>query len=160
MKTTKLAAGLLAFLVLTGAVTAAAVQGSQEDPLITLSYLTNVLTPKLEGEVSKAVAANEKALTDKLSGLIADAEKRLANQTGTAASATFTTLTLKTGERKTGLSEYLLRTGKAVSVGQLLDSTTGEIVQAESTLTANHLYVALDTVSGVKAAENATFLAK
>ncbi|MEG0441696.1 MAG: hypothetical protein RR544_05295, partial [Oscillospiraceae bacterium] len=66
MKTTKFAAGLLVAVVLVGAVTAYAVQGGQDDPLVTLSYLTKVVTPKLEAEVSKAVAANEKALTDKL----------------------------------------------------------------------------------------------
>ncbi|MEG1395798.1 MAG: hypothetical protein RSC82_02380 [Oscillospiraceae bacterium] len=159
MKTTKFAAGLLVAVVLTGAVTAYAVQGGQDDPLVTLSYLTKVVTPKLEAEVSKAVAANEKALTDKLNAAITAAEQKILSQTGTA-SPTFSSVTLQSGESKIGGSEYLVRTGKALCVGNLLDSTAGTTVKNGSALTRNHLYVALDEFSGVKAAEYVTLMVR
>ena len=41
---------------------AALAAGGIDDPLVTLSYLTNVFTPKVEAEVDQAVAANEEKL--------------------------------------------------------------------------------------------------
>ncbi|MEG2421705.1 MAG: hypothetical protein RSB55_09140 [Oscillospiraceae bacterium] len=162
MKTTKLAAALLVAVILIGAVTALAAQGGQEDPLVTLSYLTGVLTPKLEGEVTKAVTANEKALTDKLDASIAAYQKQvdalLSKSGGTGAH--FQSVALPKGESRVGLGEYLLRSGTAKAKGELADSTGGTVVQDGGSLTANHLYIALDATSGVAAVTDATLLIK
>ena len=78
MKLMRPVAMLCALGITIGGVTAlAATQGSQEDPLITLSYLESVLRPDLEKKVDAAVADNEKALADKLAAVAAGYEEKV-----------------------------------------------------------------------------------
>lgn len=150
-----LAAVALAGVVVTGSLSAAAVGGSESDPLVTLSYLTQVYTPQMLAEVDKQVTANEQALTDKLNAAI-DAyvqkmEAALGNATGsgteTGDSGAYTVLSFQAGQvlqPEVGC-ELLLRFGagtlSADSSPGLLDTTAGTILENGGALTANHLYL-------------------
>lgn len=136
-----------------GVVTAFAAQGSQEDPLVTLSYLNKVVTPQLETKVEEAVKQNEQALQTKLDSAIADYEAKVnetlanagaASQFVSKALSRDESLTLKAGK------EILLVSGGAKAVGPLADTTAGKSVSAGGSLTAGHLYVTLSDGSGIK----------
>ena len=70
MRTNRFAVGfgaiVLACVCVVGGLSAAATGGDQNDPLVTLSYLTQVVTPELMQKVDEQVAANEQALAGKL----------------------------------------------------------------------------------------------
>ena len=61
---------ILASVTLVGAFSAAATGGDQTDPLITLSYLTQVVKPELMSKVDDQVAANEQELLNKVNSAI------------------------------------------------------------------------------------------
>ena len=56
---TRLAAGCLVTLTLVGVAFAAGQQGSQSDPLVTLSYLTQKATPSILSQVDSKRTARE-----------------------------------------------------------------------------------------------------
>lgn len=140
---------VLASVALVGAFSASATGGDQTDPLITLSYLTQVVTPELLNKVDEQVAANEQALIDKVDAAIAEYSAEMEQTLGGTGggSASYTLVTLASDELLCpgAGSEILLRTGtaKAVSgkVPLMLDSTSGSTMGIGGTLQANHLYV-------------------
>ncbi len=154
MKLMRPAAMLCALAITVGGVTAlAAAQGSQDDPLITLSYLESVLRPQLEKEVDAAVAANEKALTEKLS----------AAASGTQSSgAAFQARSLAAGESFTPGAgrEVLVVSGSLTALGDLTDTTAGKTVTAGQALEAGHLYVTASASAGCKAAAAADVMSR
>ena len=102
--------------------------GTQEDPLITKSYLDEVLQPKLEADFK---AEMDKALAEAETGDAAD----------------FTVITLTTGQTvvcEVGC-EVMLRIGSATASGAdfpvLVDTTSGESISNGSAMKANHLYM-------------------
>ncbi len=142
---------LCAALVLT----AAAVQGGKDDPLVTLSYLTEKFLPQLLTQAEEKAVDREKALETKLQGVAdkyaADMERRINKALsggGSGGAAGFVTLSLTAGERVTlaAGSELLFRSGTAKCAAPdapgLVDTTTGETVDNGKALTANHLYLA------------------
>lgn len=129
-----------AVLLLGGAgVYAATAYGTQSDPLITKSYLDQVLTPDMEErfqtELDSALSALE----------------------GQASGDEFTVLTLSQGQKVTcGVGcEIMLRIGTAKTTGPdypvLVDTTTGESVADGQALTANHLYMVTIKGNGITA---------
>lgn len=159
---------VLSAVVLVGTFSALAAGGDQSDPLVTLSYLTQVVTPALEEKVDKQVEANEQALTDKLNAAI-DEYSRQMEQTlsqGTGASAAFASVSLAPGQTlcPAAGSELLLRSGGAVvTVGSspvLLDATAGSSLEIGGSLTQNHLYVAPLEGAGVAVESAALFLVR
>ena len=58
----RLAAGCLVTLTLVGVAFAAGQQGSQSDPLVTLSYLTQKATPSILSQVDSKLTARETEL--------------------------------------------------------------------------------------------------
>ena len=50
-------------------------QGSQTDPLVTMSYINQVTTPKILSEVDVKLGLREQALVDRLNAAIAQYEK-------------------------------------------------------------------------------------
>lgn len=159
---------VLTAVVAVGAFSASAAGGDQSDPLVTLSYLTQVVTPKLMEKVDEQVAANEKTLTDKLNTAIDDYSKQMeqALGQGTGESASYVTVSLSAGQTlyPAAGSELLLRSGGAkVSAGTspvLLDATAGSSLEIGGALKTNHLYVA--PLDGVKltASSAAVFLVR
>ena len=147
---------VLTAVVVVGAFSASAAGGDQSDPLVTLSYLTQVVTPELMEKVDEQVAANEQALTDKINTAIDEYSKQMeqALGQGTGGSAAYVSVTLSAGQAlyPAAGSELLLRSGGAkVSAGTppvLLDTTGGSSLDIGGALKANHLYVA--PLDGVK----------
>lgn len=163
MKLMRPAAMLCALALTVGGVTAlAAVQGSQEDPLLTLSYLQSVLRPQLEQEVDAAVAANEKALTEKLDAAIAGYEKQVDEALAASSGAAFQTKNLSRGEElKPGAGrELLVVSGSLTALDKLTDTTAGKSVGAGESLEAGHLYVTVSDKSGCMATTSASVMSR
>ena len=134
----RLAAGCLVTLTLVGVAFAAGQQGSQSDPLVTLSYLTQKATPSILSQVDSKLTARETELKKQLS----------AGQTITGGAA----------------CEFLLRSGTATCVSDtspgLVDMTAGTTLAGGGALTANHLYLATIEGRGVKASTAVTLLVR
>ncbi len=118
--------------------------GTQSDPLVAMSYLEDVLGPKMEDELGKQID---------------EAADALQAQYGAASSA-FSVVTLSSGETlKCGEGcEIVLRSGSASAAGALVDVTSGNELASGGSLTANHLYVG--SGSGVTASGNSTLLVR
>ena len=152
---------VLTAVVVVGAFSAAAAGGSQQDPLVTLSYLTKVVTPQLMDEVDKQVTANEQDLEERIDAAISDLESRLGGGEGQGAS--YTTVTLSAGKtlRLQAGCEVLPRgAGVRLSGGPLADATTGGVSNAGGTLSANHLYVASQNGGTLSASGSVTLLVR
>lgn len=154
-KTAAVAALCLAAVCLMGGVAAAANPGSQTDPLVSLSYLTETVTPSLMQQVDATVAANEKALVDKLNTAI-DSYTRQMNaalaQGGGGSGSTYSVVSLSNGQtmRLEIGCEVMLRVGTATCVTPsspgLIDTTAGSLLNNGGALVKNHLYMA--TIEG------------
>lgn len=159
-KTTAVAALCLAGLCVVGAATAAAADpGSQGDPIVTLSYLNQTVTPSLMNKVDKAVSANEKALVDKLNAAIDSYTKQMdaALQNGGTGSAAYSVVSLSSGQTmklEVGC-EVMLRAGSASCVSSsspgLIDTTGGTTLDGGKALVKNHLYMATISDRSIKA---------
>ena len=136
-KQTILLSVILAVLVTAG-VTVFAVSnyGSEEDPLITKSYLDEVLRPQLEAELKKELE---------------DAADRMRSSTP----GEFTELELSAGQtlKCSAGCELLLRSGTAQAVGEsspaLLDTTDGGSLFAGGEVPSFHLCVAAEEGCGL-----------
>lgn len=133
----------LGVAALSAAVYAAVSYGSSDDPLITKSYLDEVLQPQLEAQFQAELDA---ALEDVENGSSGD----------------FKVLTLTTGQTVTcGVGcEVMLRIGSATAVGSdypvLVDTTSGESVAGGTAMKANHLYMVTIVNNGFKATSGTT----
>ena len=139
---TKILVAVLTVLLLAG-ITAYAVTnyGSESDPLITKSYLDEVLEPQLEAELQSQLDQVETQLRGSVPGEFAE-------------------LSLSAGQTvqcSTG-TELVLRSGSAQAAGKLLDTTAGSETGSGSALLANHLYMAAEDGSGLTASGSATVL--
>ena len=139
-----LASAVLVTAVIAGAAIAAGTQGSQDNPLVTLDYLTQVAVPEIMEKVEKQV----KAQYDKLKK---DQE---------IPSLTFQTVELKRDEvfLPTAGCQFLVRSGTLNSTDALVDLTTGETWVNDGSLLANHLYIATGDKQSVTAADAAILL--
>ena len=130
-----------------GAVALAA--GDQNDPLVTLSYLTQKVLPDLEKSTQEKADAKSAELTKQF--------EELASQSGTGSSASYQVVTLSAGQRMNlGLgAEVMLRVGSATCVSPSSPGVIG--VSAATTLNnggalvTNHLYMMTIEGRGVKA---------
>jgi hypothetical protein len=156
---------VLACVVLIGAYSALAAGGDQTDPLVTLSYLTQVVTPQLLEKVDQQVAANEKTLTDQVNtaidGYTQQVEQALAQSGGGRGS--YVSVSLSAGQTLSPAAgcEILLCSGAVkLSAGTLLDTTAGSSLSAGGSLGANHLYVATQAGAGVAASSGSALLVR
>ncbi len=123
---------VLAAALLSAAVYAAVSYGSEEDPLITKSYLDEVLQPRLEADF-------EAELDAAIDAALENAE--------TESSGDFVVITLSSGQSvRCGVGcELMLRIGSAKAQGAdypvLVDTTTGESVASGTAMKTNHLYM-------------------
>ena len=146
---------------------AAGTQGSQSDPLVTLSYLTEKLTPSILAQVDQKITQREEQLETQLSGVaegyIQQMEDAL-SQSGSG--AVFTVVTLTQGQQLVGGAgcELLLRGGTGVCVSDtspgLIDMTQGSTLANGSALSLNHLYLATVEGRGVLAQDTVTLLVR
>lgn len=149
MKGKKWLAGLLAAVLLSGllslTVTAASGAGTEDDPLVTLSYLKETFLNDMMKKVDEKIAART-------------------GQAGDSSSATFSVVTLSKGQVLTGDigCEVLLRVGTAVCVSPsspgLIDETGASTLNNGSALVQNHLYMMTIEGRGVKATAATTKL--
>lgn len=134
----------------------AAAAGSQDDPLITLGYLKNIFTPQIETYVDEAVALGTAqnqvdfdAALQEWDTQVNEAIEEIENTPVTVNPASFLTVPMAEGTTVTVEAgcELILRTGTPVCSAALIDQTNGTVLAAGKTLTANHLYLALESCS-------------
>ena len=136
--------GLAILLAVGVTVYAAANYGSQEDPLITKSYLDSVVQPALAQELEARLAA----ALDEVEAVDGD----------------FVLVTLQNGQRVTGEvgTELLPRFGSARAYAYdsadvaLVDTTSAVAVMNGAALSANHLYMVTIRGNGFTAAGDNT----
>ena len=125
---------------------AASNYGSSSDPLVTKSYLDDVLTPSIMEKFASKLAAAKAELAGSVSG-----------KGGQTSGDGYTLVTLSKGQKIVGKvgCELLLRIGTATCEAQyspgLVDVSTGGTLENGKTLTANHLYMVTIEDHGVKA---------
>ena len=114
-----------------GAVYAAARYGSQEDPLVAKSYLTDVIEKEITDYTESQIRA-----------AVSDAQGRVQAQIR-AAAGVFETVRLTAGQTLACESgtEVVLLSGSVTASGDLTDTTLGEAL-SEGELAVNHLYLA------------------
>lgn len=159
---------LVAVLMIAGLGAIAAEYGSQSDPLVTLSYIEQVLLPQSKKDVDASVAdaledyedalgdqtkTVEKYIDKKLRSFAAgDVDDELVEaiaaviaqqmDTGAAANAPWAVVEVPAGYTvvcEMGV-QAILRAGQATCTGSLVDLSNGETLAGGSSLTANHLY--------------------
>ena len=152
-----LGAALCVFtVVLLGAGALAA--GGIDDPLVTLSFLTEIFTPQVEQKVDEAVAANDSKLRADVDAAISAWEEELeAFELEEPATSAFKVVTMSKGQILTGNvgCEVMLRVGTATCVSNeapgLIDCTAAGILNNGSPLVKNHLYMVTIETRSVKA---------
>lgn len=161
--TTALSVGVLTLLL-------GAAAGSQTDPLVTMSYLTDVNTPAILKQVDAKLDSREQALVDKLDGVVdtyaQEVESLMGSSNGGAPSSVFSVVTVKAGQQLLGSTgcELLLRSGSATCVAAsapgLVDSTDGSTLAAGGAVQPNHLYLITADGWGLKATADATVMVR
>ena len=150
-KKTLITIALVAALAMVAAVTVYAVAnyGSREDPLVTSSYLQDVVQPRMED-----------AYRSTLNGAIGEMEEQFADQVA-AAGGTYVLVTLENGQTLTGRAgtEVLMRSG-AAAVTQSVDLTSGSTAAVGANLTENHLYLLQTDGAGVRASADTTVMVR
>ena len=146
-----------------GAVLAAG--GDESDPLVTLSYLTQTVTPNILKQVDEQAAKRQSELLAQLNTAIAD--YKMAVEGGGASggtSASYSVVTLTSGQTLAlGVGcEVMLRVGTASCVSPsspgLIDETTAGTLNNAGALVTNHLYMMTIEGRGVKAGSATTKL--
>ena len=139
---------LIVALAMVAAVTVYAVAnyGTKEDPLVTSSYLQDVVQPRMED-----------AYRSTLDGEVREMEDQFADQVAAAL------VTLESGQTLTGRAgtELLMRTGTAaVTQSAAIDLTTGESAAVGAKLTENHLYLVQADGAGIQATADTTVMVR
>lgn len=123
---------LLIAVVGAGGVYAAARYGTQDDPLVTMSYLTDVAEREITDHTDEQIRA-----------AVADAQGRVQAQIR-AAAGVFEPVTLAAGEtlRCEPGTEVVLTAGAVAAAGAFTDTTLGEAISDGAPLAVNHLCLA------------------
>ena len=121
--------------------------GTSADPLITLSYLNDVLRPDLDGKFNALLDQKEDELQAKFDAKVAELERKYAGSSGGGTRSTYSVVTIENGQKLTGTvgTEIMLRVGaakvSATSSPGLIDTTTGDVLENGKSLVKNHLYM-------------------
>ena len=158
-KNRRILAALLAGILCVTGMAFAANEGTASDPLVTLSYLQQTVTPGVLEQVDEKVEARAQQLKTALDQAIADYSGRMEQALAGAESggANFQVVTLSKGQTlhpQIGC-EVMLRVGSASCVASsspgLIDSTDGTTLNDGGALKTNHLYLATIEDRGVLA---------
>lgn len=159
MKQNRWLVRILVVLLLSGllslTVTAAAGVGTDDDPLVTLSYLKETFMDDIMKKVDEKIAGRNKQIAQQLGGQVSSGEN---------VASTFTVVTLSNGQVLTGDigCEMLLRVGTAVCVSPsspgLIDQSSASVLNNNGALVQNHLYMMTIEGRGVKATAGTTKL--
>lgn len=159
---------VLVCVIAVAGVSASATGGDQTDPLVTLSYLTQVVKPELMQKVDEQVAANETALTEKLNAAINEYSAKMEQvlTQGGGNSSSYIVVPLSAGQilvPEAG-SEVLLCSGAANvtsdSAGGLMNTTEGTGLDKAGALKANNLYVVPLEGTGIATSADSVFLVR
>jgi len=137
--------GLAAACLCGGAVLAA---GDEDDPLITLSYLNQTVTPEILEQVEERADERQEELEDQFQQAIEDYQKQLDQQQDQSGSETYVVVTLSRDQKlNLGVGcEVMLRVGSATVSSNtepaLIDVSGGGSLGNGGSLTTNHLYMA------------------
>lgn len=140
--------------ILTMTVSVAAEVGSQQDPLVTLSYLNETFKSEIMKKVDEKIAMRNAQISQQSGG----------GMIGSGVASTFTVVTLSKGQVLTGDigCEVMLRVGTASCVSPsnpgLIDETTAGTLNNGGALAQNHLYMMTIEGRGVKATAATTKL--
>lgn len=156
----------MAAVCLTVGAAVAAGEGTQADPLITLSYLNQTAIPAVLEQVDGKAQAYQEELAGELDQAIqqytAKMEELVGDKSAQQHAATYTVVTLKKDQQLNmdiGC-EVMLRIGTAQCVSTsnpgLINTTTGAILNNGKDLEVNHLYMATITGRAIKATANTT----
>ena len=145
------------FLLLWGVAALAADAGTQQDPLVTLSYLNDTYLPHILSQVDKQLEERDAALVESLRKEPGD---------GGTGSSVYQAVTLEQGRTLTGEAgcEVLLREGGAVCLADsapgLVDMSSGSSLEGGGSLLQNHLYLMTVADRGIRANSGATLLVR
>lgn len=134
----------------------AATPGTEQDPLVTLSYLEEVFTKDILAQVDAKLSRRNAEIVQQLGGQSTGGESQRTD--------TFSVVTLTRGQVLTGDigCEVMLRIGTASCVSPsnpgLIDETSGETLSGGKALAVNHLYMMTIEGRGVKATADTTKL--
>lgn len=136
-------------------VTVASGVGTDNDPLVTLSYLKETFTKDILKQVDEKIAARNKQIA-----------QQVGDQTGSGeqVASEFTVVPLSNGQTLIGDigCEVLLRVGTAACVSPsapgLIDESNAVVLNNGGALSQNHLYMMTIEGRGVKATANTTKL--
>ena len=158
MKKRSWLAPLLVVVMIFGAmnmtVSVAAEPGSDQDPLVTLSYLNDTFLKTVLEKVDQKIAGRNTEIVKQLGGQASGAES----------TNTFSVVTLTQGQILTGDigCEVMLRVGTAACVAPsapgLIDETSAGTLNNGSALEKNHLYMMTIEGRGVQATAATTKL--
>ena len=135
-------------------VSVAAEPGSEQDPLVTLSYLNDTFLNTIMEKVDQKIAARNAEIVKQLGGQVS----------GTESTDTFTVVTMTQGQILTGDigCEVMLRVGTAACVSPsapgLIDETSAGTLNNGGALEKNHLYMMTIEGRGVQATAATTKL--
>lgn len=159
----RLAAGALVTVTLLGVALAAGQQGTQTDPLVSLSYLTSKVTPDILTQVDSKISAREKALTDQLAAAVDTYSKQMEDKLGSSGisgtASAFVVVDVPAGKKLIGGigCELMLRSGTATcftpSSPGLIDMTDASTLESGGVLVKNHLYMVTVADRGLAAKE-------
>jgi len=147
-----------AILLISGtSILATASPGTTQDPVVTLSYLTNIFRPAVMNDVRNA----EQEMIRQFDTRIAELESRIqasgAGQAAVGPADRFHVVTLNRNQTLSASvgTEIMLRVGTANAYGAsapaLVNYTTGATLAAGSALTTNHMYLVTIEGNGVRA---------
>lgn len=159
---------VLVCVVAVAGISASATGGDQTDPLVTLSYLTQVFKPEVLEIVDEQVAANEDALSAKLDAAIDEYSRQMeqALNQGGVSSSSYISVTLAAGQTLVPQAggEVLLCSGTAKVVSNrasaLFDTTAGSSLNQNGALKADHLYIAPLSGIGITASADCVMLVR
>lgn len=159
MKKSRWLARVLVVLVLSGllsmTVTVASGVGTDDDPLVTLSYLKETFTKDILKQVDEKISARNSQIAQQVGGQVGS---------GAQTASEFTVVTLSNGQTLIGDigCEVLLRVGTAVCVSPsspgLIDESSAAVLNNSGALVQNHLYMMTIEGRGVKATAGTTKL--
>lgn len=156
----------LCIIIIAGvSIIAASSAGSQDDPLVALSYLNETAKKSFLNTANDDIEAKASALEKQLGKKIDELDAELDSKTssgGVSASDVFSVVTLSKGQTVTCSvgCELMLRIGTAEAYGEdypaLVDTTTASSVSAGTDLVENHMYMVTIKNCGVEATASVT----
>ena len=167
-KTIRIVLIALAAVLLLGiaalAVDAATSAGTEDDPLVTLSYINDVFLPYVTELFRKDLEDKEAILRADLEGRVAALEQ--SDQAAVSEGSRYVMVTLEAGQTllcQEG-TELMLRSGRAVAAASdtpcLVDTAGSGSLSGGEALAENHLYLATVSGCGIRAEEAARILVR